>query len=30
MTTTPEWRKSSKSAQGESNCVEVTIWSTGA
>jgi hypothetical protein len=26
MTTMPQWRKSSRSAQGESNCVEVTVW----
>jgi hypothetical protein len=23
---TPQWRKGSRSAQGESNCVEVTVW----
>lgn len=23
----PEWRKSTRSAQGESNCVEVAVWS---
>ncbi len=22
-----QWRKSARSAQGESNCVEVTVWS---
>jgi hypothetical protein len=26
MTTLPEWRKSSRSTQGESDCVEVTVW----
>lgn len=27
MTPTPHWRKSSRSAQGETQCVEVAIWS---
>jgi hypothetical protein len=26
MTTMPEWRKSTRSAQGESECVEVAEW----
>ena len=28
MTTMPQWRKSSLSAQGESECVEVAVWSS--
>ena len=27
MTTMPEWQKSTRSAQGESECVEVAVWS---
>jgi hypothetical protein len=26
MTTMPEWRKSTRSTQGESDCVEVAVW----
>jgi hypothetical protein len=30
MTTMPEWRKSTRSAQGESECVEVAEWRKGS
>jgi hypothetical protein len=26
MTPMPQWRKSTHSAQGESDCVEVAVW----
>ncbi len=28
MTTTSQWRKSTYSTQGESDCVEVIFWSS--